>query len=128
MRILAVEDQPEYLEMLQMVIMSLGHSVVTACNGVEAIQILERENVDVILSDVLMPLMNGIELHRQIRARPEHKETPFIFLTGMINLTEVKQECNTSKDLLLQKPISAERLLRMFSGQIQIKKEIRTPL
>ena len=119
MTILAVEDQPEYLEMLQMVMTSIGHSIIIARNGIEAIQILEKEKIDIILSDVFMPSMNGIELHRQIRSKPAHKETPFIFLTGLTDLNEVKQECTSSKDLLLQKPISVERLLKMFSGQIK---------
>jgi len=118
LRILAVEDQPEYLEMLQMVISSVGHSILVAKNGIEAIQILEREKVDVILSDVTMPTMGGIELHRKVRSNPVDKETPFIFLTGLTDLNEVKQECTTSKDLLLQKPVSVDRLLKMFSGQL----------
>ena len=118
MTILAVEDEPEYLDMLKMVISSIGHSIVIAKNGIEAMQILEKEKIDVILSDVSMPSMNGIELHRQVRSKPAHKETPFIFLTGLTDLKEVKQECTTRKDLLLQKPISVERLLKMFSGQI----------
>ncbi len=119
MRILAVEDEPEYLEMLQMVMNGIGHSIVVAKNGIEAIQILEKEKIDIILSDVAMPTMDGIEFHKQVRAKPEHKETPFIFLTGVTNLKKVKEECSTSKDLLLQKPISVERLLKMFSGQFK---------
>jgi CheY-like chemotaxis protein len=118
LRILAVEDQPEYLEMLQMVISSMGHSIVVARDGTEAIRVLEKEKIDVILSDVTMPMMNGIELHRKVRSDPSHKDTPFIFLTGITDLKDVKQECTTSKDLLLQKPISVDRLLQMFSGQI----------
>lgn len=117
MKILAVEDEAEYLEMLQMVMSSIGHSMVVAKNGIEAISILEKEKIDVILSDVAMPSMDGLEFHRQIRAKQEYKETPFIFLTGVSNLKKVKEECSTNKDLLLQKPVSVERLLRMFSGQ-----------
>ncbi|MBM2841854.1 MAG: chemotaxis protein CheY [Bacteroidetes bacterium] len=104
--------------MLQMVIGSIGHSIVIAKNGIEAIQILEKEKIDVILSDVSMPSMDGIELHKQVRAKPDHKETPFIFLTGLTDLNEVKKECTTSKDLLLQKPVSVDRLLKLFSGQL----------
>ncbi|HCV43699.1 MAG TPA: hypothetical protein DGH68_09465 [Bacteroidetes bacterium] len=119
MRILAVEDEAEYLEMLQMVIDGIGHSLVIAKNGIEAIRILENEKIDVILSDVAMPSMDGLELHRQIRLKPEHKETPFIFLTGVSNLKQVKEECTSAKDLLLQKPVSVERLLKLFSGHVK---------
>jgi len=119
MRILAVEDQPEYLEMLQMVMSSLGHSLVIAKNGLEAIRIAEKEKIDVIMSDVTMPSMDGLEFHKKVRLTPTYKETPFIFLTGVANLKAVKEECNTKNDMLLQKPVSVERLLKMFSGQIK---------
>jgi two-component system chemotaxis response regulator CheY len=119
MKVLAVEDQPEYLEMLQMVMNGIGHSIIVAKDGIEALRILEKEKIDVIMSDVAMPTMDGIELHKMIRAKPEHKDTPFIFLTGVTNLKEIKKECSSPKDLLLQKPISVERLLKMFSGQIK---------
>ena len=118
MRILAVEDQPEYLEMLQMVMSSLGHSLIIARNGIEAIRVMEKEKIDVIMSDVAMPKMDGLEFHKRIRSTPAHKETPFIFLTGTSNLKQVKEECTTKNDLLLQKPISVERLLKLFSGKI----------
>ncbi len=117
MKILAVEDDPEYLEMLQMVMSSLGHTVIIAKNGIEAIRVAEKEKVDVVLSDVAMPSMDGIEFHKQLRSRQEYKETPFIFLTGATNVKRVKDECTTKKDLLLQKPFPVERLLQMFSGK-----------
>jgi CheY-like chemotaxis protein len=119
MKVLAVEDQPEYLEMLQMVMNSIGHSIVVAKDGIEALQILEKEKIDVIMSDVAMPTMDGIELHKLVRAKPEHKETPFIFLTGVTNLKAIKDECSSPRDLLLQKPVSVDRLLKMFAGQVK---------
>jgi CheY-like chemotaxis protein len=119
MKILAVEDEPEYLEMLKMVMDSIGHSIVIAKNGVDAIRMLEKEKIDVIMSDVAMPSMNGIEFHKQLREREQYKDTPFIFLTGVSNLKQVRQECSSPKDLLLQKPVSVERLIKMFSGQIK---------
>lgn len=119
MKILAVEDEGEYLEMLQMVMGSIGHSIVVAKNGIEAIRILEKEKVDVILSDVTASAMDCIQLHREIRAQRKFKDTPFIFLTGMTNMKQVRDECTTNSDMLLQKPVSMERLLRMFSGQVR---------
>lgn len=119
MKILAVEDEPEYLEMLQMVMASLGHSLIIARNGVEGIRMAEKEKIDVILSDVAMPSMDGVEFHKKIRATLNHKETPFIFLTGVASLKKVQSECTTPKDMLLQKPVSVDRLLEIFSGQIK---------
>lgn len=119
MRILAVEDEPEYLEMLQEVIKSVGHSIIIATNGVEALKILEGEKIDVVMSDVLMPTMGGIEFHERLRARPEFANTPFIFLTGVNNLQEVKAVCQPDRDLLLQKPFPVDKLLQIFAGRFK---------
>ena len=62
MRILAVEDEPEYLEMLQEVMKSIGHSIVIAVNGLEALDILDKHKIDVVVSDVKMPTMDGIRV------------------------------------------------------------------
>ena len=119
MRILAVEDEPEYLEMLAEVMKSLGHSITIATNGKEAIDIVDRQKIDVVVSDVKMPGMNGIEFHRLFRERPEHRNTPFIFLTGVDDITTVKNACKDDCDLLLQKPFPIDKLLQIFSGQLK---------
>lgn len=118
MRILAVEDQPEYLEMLQEVMTAVGHTLVIARDGREGLKILDEEEIDVIISDVAMPTMGGIEFHEAVRRRREHANTPFIFLTGVTNLAKVKQACSTEADLLLQKPFPIDKLLEMFSGRL----------
>ena len=119
MRILAVEDEPEYLEMLQEVMKSLGHTITIAQNGKEGLAILDRQQIDVVVSDVKMPEMNGLEFHRLLRSRQEHRNTPFIFLTGVDDITEVKAECKADCDLLLQKPFPIDRLLQLFAGRIK---------
>ncbi len=118
MKVLAVEDEPEYLEMLQDVIRSIGHDVTIARNGVEGMDVLRREQVDVILSDVSMPLMDGLEFHRRVRAMEGHRETPFIFLTGVTDIGAVAAECRNDRDLVLQKPFPVDHLIRIFAGKL----------
>jgi two-component system sensor histidine kinase/response regulator len=117
MRILAVEDEPEYLEMLQEVMQSIGHNIVIALNGTEALDMLEKQKIDVVVSDVKMPTMNGIEFHKRLRALPEHRNTPFIFLTGVNDTSEVKAACTRDCDLVLQKPFPIDELIKLFSGK-----------
>ncbi len=119
MRVLAVEDEPEYLEMLQDVLQSIGHSITIATNGSEALDVLDRQKIDVILSDVRMPSMDGIEFHQKVRANPHYSNTPFIFLTGLTDVSKVKAVCRTDCDLVLQKPFPIDMLIQMFSGQLR---------
>lgn len=119
MRILAVEDEPEYLELLQEVMKSIGHSIVLASDGEEALTLLAQHPVDVIISDVRMPKMDGLELHRRVREIPEYRNTPFVFLTGMNDITEVKAVSKADCDLLLQKPFPVDSLIRLFAGRVK---------
>ncbi len=121
MRILAVEDEPEYLEMLQDVMKSLGHTITLASGGEEALAVLDRQPIDVIISDVSMPGMDGLRFHTLVRGREAHRNTPFIFLTGVDDLTEIRAAARGDCDLLLQKPFPVESLLKMFSGQLRAK-------
>ncbi len=119
MRILAVEDEPEYLEMLREVIKSLGHTIILAGGGEEALTILDRQPIDVIISDVSMPGMDGLEFHSLVRSREAHRNTPFIFLTGVEDVTNIRAASRGDCDLLLQKPFPIDSLLKMFSGQLR---------
>jgi CheY-like chemotaxis protein len=119
MRILAVEDDPEYLEMLQVALQSLGHTIVIAHDGAEALKTLETQPIDVIVSDVKMPGMDGIAFHEKVRKKPEHRNTPFIFLTGISDISGVRAVCKPDFDLLLQKPFPVDKLLKLFSGKLK---------
>jgi len=118
MRILAVEDEFEYLEMLQEVMKGLGHSLMIASNGSEALDALDRQQIDVIISDVKMPVMDGLELHSRVRQKPNYANTPFVFLTGVDDLTAVTSVCKADCDLLLKKPFPMDSLLKLFSGKM----------
>jgi CheY-like chemotaxis protein len=118
MRVLAVEDEPEYLELLQEVMKSIGHTITIASDGEEALAVLARQPVDVIISDVRMPRMDGIEFHRRVREIPQYRNTPFVFLTGISNIGDVKVAMKADCDLLLQKPFPVDSLIRLFSGKL----------
>ena len=119
MRILAVEDEPEYLEMLKEVMSGLGHSITIAQSGKEALELLDRQQIDVVVSDVKMPEMNGVEFHQKLREKPGYRNTPFIFLTGIDDVTHVKAVCKYDCDLLLQKPFPIDKLLQLFAGKLK---------
>ena len=119
MRVLAVEDESEYLEMLQDVIQSIGHSITIASNGAAALDILDQQKIDVILSDVKMPKMDGIEFHQKVRSKPQYSNTPFIFLTGLSDVSRVKAVCKDDCDLLIQKPFPIDHLIKIFAGRFR---------
>ncbi len=81
-KILIVDDEIDIIELLSYNLKKENFTVVAAMNGKEAIQIASKMKPDIILMDVMMPEMDGIEACRQIKAIPQLKNTPLIFLTA----------------------------------------------
>lgn len=73
-KVLLVEDEASLLELLSEIVRELGHTVFKAINGQQALERIEQDHPDLVISDVMMPVMNGYMLLQQINLRPEwHK-------------------------------------------------------
>jgi len=82
--VLVVEDHPDQRDLLAIILQREGYSVNTATDGLDALQVLQRKNVEIILADINMPKMDGFELLRKIRSSPEFKNTYFVIVTHRI--------------------------------------------
>ncbi len=80
-KILVVDDSVSMQKMVTLTLKTAGYEVVEASDGSQALSIAQKETVDLVLSDVNMPNMNGIELCQKIRQLPSYKFTPFLMLT-----------------------------------------------
>jgi DNA-binding response OmpR family regulator len=129
MKVLAVEDDPVALAVLLRALQKLGHDVVRATNGDLALELLERDEVRVVVSDWIMPGVNGLELCRRLRARLEHDYVYFILLSSNLPSEDnVREAIEAGVDDYLQKPLDplliamrlhvAERILR-FAIQVR---------
>lgn len=81
-KILIVDDEPDILEFLTYNLEKEGFSVVQASNGVEGLKVAKAENPDLIILDIMMPEMDGVELCRQLREAPGFENTLITFLTA----------------------------------------------
>jgi two-component system alkaline phosphatase synthesis response regulator PhoP len=82
MRILIVDDEPQYRLLLRNVLQDEGYEVFDAADGDEALSKMARIKVDMIISDVYMPIMDGVKLHRTVRAIPGFEKLPFLFVSA----------------------------------------------
>jgi PAS domain S-box-containing protein len=82
MKILVVDDNQVTLYLLEALLHGHGHEVVTASNGVEALERVQQGGIDLIISDILMPQMDGFQLCRKIKGDEQLKRIPFIFHTA----------------------------------------------
>ena len=82
-KILVVEDSPFFMHQLVSFLKETGHSTYTATDGVEAIKVLGKEQIDLVLTDIEMPNMDGLELTEEIRSNPAHSKLPVIAVTSV---------------------------------------------
>ena len=82
MRLLIVDDHPTNLNLLRAQLEGEGHMVFDAADGMEALDVLKRQPVDVVISDILMPRMDGYRLCHEVRKSERLCEIPFIFYTS----------------------------------------------
>jgi CheY-like chemotaxis protein len=96
-----------------------GYQVIVARNGIEAIEMAEREQPDVILMDVHLPQMDGLEATRRIRTREKLAHTPIIALTALAMPGDRERCLSAGMNEYLSKPISVKILNEVIQKQLQ---------
>ncbi|MDH4227933.1 MAG: response regulator [Deltaproteobacteria bacterium] len=119
--ILAVDDNPQNLELLEALLESRGYGVVKAYNGKEALKKAEEFVPDIILLDVLMPQMDGFEACRRFKERKETKLVPIIMLTALDSLEDKVKGLECGADDFVTKPFQAPELLARVKSLIRVK-------
>jgi len=101
--VLLVEDDREIVHFLQKELMT-EYNIFKAFNGSEALEILLKENINLVISDIMMPIMDGIELCRQMKTDLNYSHIPIILLTAKNTLTSKIEGLETGADAYIEKP------------------------
>lgn len=110
--ILIVEDIPHILELLEVTLKFKGYDVITARNGDEALNALLSEKPALILTDILMPKLDGYALAQEVRSNPETRDIPIIFVSATFITPEDKDfAMRLGAVRFLEKPVEASELL-----------------
>lgn len=112
--ILVVDDQNDNLVLLSLWLQNLGYRVVTAVNGEAAVEVARIAGPQLILMDIAMPQMDGLEATRLIRQIPEIHELPIIFLTAFDTREFRQMAGEAGGDGYLTKPINFDRLSKLI--------------
>jgi two-component system response regulator PilR (NtrC family) len=106
--ILIVDDEQSYRQLLSLVFEGEGHNIRTAPNGIEALRLLQQEPADVVISDVKMPDMDGIEMLRNVRETLP--DLGVIFMTAFASVETAREAFKLGADDFIQKPFDVEEL------------------
>jgi len=116
MKILIAEDNEDSRNLLVKVVRAYGHEVMTAADGVEALEQALTQPPDIIVSDILMPKMDGYQLCRECKQSKQLKNIPFVFYTATYTLEEDKKfALSVGAAAFILKPTEPDILMQMLS-------------
>jgi len=130
--ILIVEDNEE-LRSFMKECLAETYNILEAENGLEALETLDNNMVDVIISDILMPKMNGLELCNEVKGNPAYSHLPFILLSAKTDTLTKIDGLKKGADVYMEKPFSTEQLkaqiISIIENRINLQKKfIKSPL
>lgn len=124
MKILIVDDNKENSYLLETLLKGHGYDVVSTANGEEALDQLRLQQFDLIISDIMMPVMDGFQLCRQVKQDTKLKDIPFVFYTA--TYTDAKDEelaLKMGADKFIRKPIEPSEFVQEIQGVLKNLKE-----
>ena len=125
--ILIVEDSLTQLTKLEQLLEGSGYTVGKATNGLEALAYLGKNRPDLVISDIVMPEMDGYELCRRVKAHEDTKDIPFLLLTMLSEPHDIMKGLESGADNFITKPYDDASLLSRIQ-YILVNKELRRGL
>ena len=120
-RVLAVDDQRDALRLLQIRLQNAGMECFTCSDGVSALQFLEKELVDIVILDVMMPNLDGYEVCRRIKANERTKDVIVLFLTARYEMQDKIRGLEVGGHDYLTKPVEQAELLARTRSALRVK-------
>ncbi|SNR31526.1 MULTISPECIES: response regulator transcription factor [Hymenobacter] len=119
--ILIVDDEPNIVMSLEFLMRKNGYQVSIARNGTEALEAVDRTAFDVVLLDVMMPDVDGYQVCRHLRQRPDRASARVIFLSAKSKEADIQKGYEVGADVYMPKPFSTRQLM------LTVKELLATP-
>ncbi len=120
-KILIVDDELLNRKLLCGMLADEPYNLTTAANAAEALASIEKQTPDIILLDIMMPVMDGFELTRRLKKSPETKDIPIILITALTEYNDKIKGLAAGADEFLNKPVQAEELLTRIQSLLRMK-------
>jgi DNA-binding response OmpR family regulator len=127
-KVLIVDDEQEVVRLLEVILMRAGYAVAKAYGGKECLSLLTRENPDVILLDIMMPGMSGLEVMESLRTiYGAVSMPPVIFLTAKGGMESMIEGLQAGAFKYLVKPTSREKLIEIVKSALEYSETKKRP-
>src|SRR5688572_8946878 len=119
--VLIVDDNPQNIELLQAFLESLTVKIITATDGVDALEKVAAYNPDLILLDVMMPRMSGFQVCRKLKTDPKTKDIQILMVTALNELGDIEQASECGTDDFVSKPVNKLELLTRVKSLLRVR-------
>lgn len=118
-RVLIVEDEDSILLSLEFLLTQAGYGVITARDGAAAVRLIQSETPDLVLLDVMLPLIDGFEVCRLVRSNPALRQPRIMMVTARGRETEISRGLALGANAYLTKPFSTRDLMEKVRDLLQ---------
>src|SRR5687767_67254 len=119
--VLIVDDNAQNVELLQAFLETLPVKIVTAHDGVEALEKVRQHNPDLILLDIMMPRMSGFQVCKRIKSDAETKDIQVLMVTALNELGDIEQATECGTDDFVSKPVNKFELLTRVKSLLRVR-------
>ncbi|MCW3788288.1 substrate-binding domain-containing protein [Plebeiibacterium sediminum] len=130
--LLIVEDEPDIRKYIKSCFSSTMYSIMEAKNGKEGLKLVETEGPDIIISDVMMPVMDGLELTRKVKSDLRYCHIPMILLTAKSSLEHLLEGLEEGADSYIAKPFNKEhlqvRVKKLLQAEAKMREKYQEPI
>lgn len=123
-RILVVDDEPDVVDLIKRILESDQFEVISAYDGISALDYAETENPDLILLDIMMPIMSGYEVCEQLKANPHTKDIPIVCLSSAHTMDASARSRQVGARTLVLKPFAPAELVAQIRRHLPVKEDM----
>src|SRR2546426_9837658 len=120
-KVLIVDDNPQNIELLAAFLESLPCKIITASDGMDALDKVAAEKPDLILLDIMMPRMSGFQVCRKLKSDPRTRDIQILMVTALNELGDIEQASECGTDDFVSKPVSKLELITRVKSLLRVR-------
>lgn len=119
-KVLIVDDEVDVVEVVTVLLEHEGYQIMKAYDGKEALEIVDKETPDLIILDIMMPEIDGVEVCRRLRQRDELKEIPIVMFSAKLSAIDKKESFDAGADGFISKPFNARGFIAGIKTYLEL--------